>query len=75
MIVGFYGAAVNSTITPPAGMTERFDVVSNAGTYPVICEGADAIQATAGATGDRIATDPLNAWNIGQLVALRPSGA
>jgi len=75
MIVGFFGDAQNTSITPPAGMTERFDVVSNAGTYPDNIEVSDSTQPTAGATGDRTATTPINAWNIGQLVALRPSGS
>ena len=74
MIVGFFGAAQNTSVTPPSGMTERFDVCSNAGTYPDVIELSDATQSSAGATGDRIATLPVNAWSIGQLVALRPSG-
>jgi hypothetical protein len=38
-------------------------------------EGADLLQTTAGATGDKTATYSGNAQNIGQLVALRPSGS
>ena len=75
MIVGFYGAAQNTSVTPPSGMTEHFDVCSNAGTYPDTVELSDAPQSGAGATGDRIATLPVAAWSIGQLVALRPSGS
>jgi len=74
MLVGLFAAAGNLTITPPAGMVERFDVTSNAGTYKVSSEAADAFRAAAGATGDRVAradngTNPA----IGQLVALRPA--
>jgi hypothetical protein len=75
MIVGLFGVANNTSCTPPSGMTERFDVVSNAGTYPMAAEAADGAQATAGATGDRVAVSGTTGWNIGQLVALRPSGS
>jgi len=74
MIVGLYDLAQNTTITPSAGMTERFEAVSNAGTYPVVSEAADQVQQTAGASGDRTATAGRAAQNIGQLIALRPAG-
>lgn len=71
MILGFFGVANNTTVTPPGGMTERFDVVSNAGTYPVVSSSADLLQTAAGPTGDVIAVAGRNGWNIGQLIALR----
>jgi hypothetical protein len=74
MVIGFFGAARNSPINPPSGMTERFDAVSNGGTYPQATEGADLLQATAGATGDKTATWTGTSHWIGQQVALRPSG-
>jgi hypothetical protein len=71
MILGFFGVANNTSVTPPAGMTERFDVVSNAGTYPVVASSADRLQQPAGATGNLTAVAGTTGWNIGQLVALR----
>jgi len=76
MLVSFFAATGSLTITPPSGMVERFDATSNAGTYKVTSEAADAPQSALGATGDRVAradigTNPA----IGQLVALRPAGS
>jgi PKD repeat protein len=74
MLVGLFAATGNLTITPPSGMTERFDITSNLGTYKVTSEGANALQATAGATGDRVARADIGLNpNIGQLIALRPA--
>ena len=75
MIVALWGVANNSTVTPTGSMTERFDVASNAGTYKVTSACADAIQAGAGATGDRIGASLTTGWNVGHLVALRPAGS
>ena len=75
MILGVFGVANNTSVAPPAGMTERFDVVSNAGRYPVVSSCAEVVQASAGATGNKTAISAINGWNIGQLVALRPRGA
>jgi len=72
MLVGFFGVANNTSVAPPTNMTERFDVVSNAGTYPVVCEASDQLLGAAGPTGDRTATSGTTGWSIGQLVALRP---
>jgi len=71
MILGFFGVANNTSVTPPGGMSERYDVVSNAGRYPVVAEGADVLQAVAGATGVKTAVSGTTGWNVGQLVALR----
>ncbi|MGH2786088.1 MAG: Ig-like domain-containing protein [Actinomycetota bacterium] len=72
MILGIFGVANNTSVTAPAGMTERFDMVSNAGTYPVVSSCAQMIQSAAGATGNKTAISGTNGWNIGQLIALRP---
>ncbi len=71
MVLGFFGVANSSSVTPPGGMSERFDVLSNAGTYPVVSASADVLQAAAGPTGNKTALSALRGWNIGQLVALR----
>ena len=70
MILALFGVAKNSSITPPGGMSERFDVTS-AGTSPVASSSADGLQAAAGPTGNKTAVSALRGWNIGQLVALR----
>ena len=75
MLVGFFGMADNVTIAPPAGMTERWDVASNAGAFFITSEGVDGLQPTAGPSGAKVATAPVKGWSIGQLVALRPAGA
>ncbi len=75
MILGFFGVANNTSVTPPAGMTERFEVVSNAGRYPVTAACAEVLQPLAGATGSKTAVSQTTGWNIGQLVALRRSAS
>ncbi len=73
MIVGIFGLDNDASFTPPAGMTERWDVdvqgVNDEGS-----EGADVVKATAGATGAKVATATVSDTSIGQLVALKPSG-
>lgn len=71
MILGFFGVSNNTSVTPPAGVTERFDVVSNAGRYPVVASCGDLLKASAGPTGNLTATSGTTGWNIGQLIALR----
>jgi hypothetical protein len=74
MLVGFFGTAALTTISPPAGMTERFDqTVPGTNTYKVTSEAGDAPIAAAGATGARVAVAANSAANVGQLVALRPA--
>jgi len=72
-IVGLFGIGSNTTIAPPADMTEHGEAVSNAGTYKVDSESADVVAAAAGATGPRTATAAASAASIGQLIALRPA--
>jgi hypothetical protein len=72
MILGFFGVAKNTSVTPPGGMSERFDVASKAGAQSVASSSADLTQAAAGPTGSKTAVSALRGWNIGQLVALRP---
>jgi hypothetical protein len=73
MLVGFFGTANDATFTAASGMTERYDVDAD-GTNQFGGEGADQSQAAAGASGTRVATASVAAVNIGQLVALKPSG-
>jgi hypothetical protein len=67
MVVGFFGSSAVTTITPPTGMTERFDTASTGTTT----EAASVTQAAAGSTGTKTATSAASGYWIGQLVALR----
>ena len=74
-IIGLFSTMKATTITEPAGMTERGEATSSAGTEPpVTIESADTTQATAGATGDKTATAAAADRANGQLIALRPAG-
>ena len=72
-VVGFFGTATNTTVSPPSGMREQAEIA--AGRDKVTSEAADLLQPGAGSTGARIATSTAAAVNIGQLVALRPADA
>ena len=75
MLVGLYGMNGIRTLTQPAGMAERLEV-ANANGEKVTSEAADVVKATAGATGNKVATSASSGKNVGQLIALRPgSGA
>ncbi len=58
MIVTSHGFASSATWTTPAGMTEAFDVASNAvpDGFGISVAGSHAVQAAAGATGAKTAT-------------------
>ena len=71
MIVGAFGINADSTIAPPAGMTERGEIVS---ATRLRTEVSDVVLSAAGPTGTKIATAATPAANVGQLIALRPSG-
>ncbi|MCP3933955.1 MAG: DUF5011 domain-containing protein, partial [Actinomycetia bacterium] len=74
-LVGFFAVRDDGSITPPAGMTERWDVNSNAGVGAVgetTAEGADELLGAAGPTGTRTATAQASDGSIGHLVALAP---
>ena len=71
-VVGFFAISGTNSITPPAGMTERGEASSSAGSSHTTWEGSDFTQTTAGATGTRTATATNAHANVGALVALRP---
>jgi hypothetical protein len=76
MLLGLYCVVSAMTVAPPGGMAERWDIASNAGTFKITSEAADESQASAGATGTKVATAGVGTNpNIGQLIALRPAGA
>jgi fibronectin type 3 domain-containing protein len=74
MIVGIFGIAPSRTVTPPAGMTERFQVsASTTAGEKVTSEATDVAQPVAGSSGARTASFSGAVGRvIGQLVALRP---
>lgn len=69
MLVASFAAKGAGTWTPPAGMTERYDVASN----NFAAEGADQVQAAAGATGVKTATSTRNGIGATDLLALKPA--
>ena len=74
-LVGFFGIVGKTTISPAAGMTERIESVSPSGAAAkMTVELADQPNPGSGATGSRVASGAKAAHNIGQLIALRPSG-
>jgi hypothetical protein len=73
MLVAAFGAKAggsSNTVTPPAGMTERYDIGQN-NNGPSCNEAATVAQALAGASGTKVATGQ-SGTNIGHLVALKP---
>jgi calcineurin-like phosphoesterase family protein len=71
-LVGLFGIASATTVTPPLGMTERGEVTSTAGTN-VTAEISDAPREPSGRTGPRMATAANAGLSIGHLVALSPA--
>ena len=73
MLVGLYEMQAQHTITPPASLTERTEIVQATGSgQRLTSETADHLLAAAGATGTRVATADSSGYGIGQLIALRP---
>ncbi len=74
MLVALFGTAVVTSITPPGGESERFDIASpTSNRYKLTSEAADETRASSGATGSRVATAANSGASVGQLVALRPA--
>jgi hypothetical protein len=63
--------ANNSNWTPPAGMTERLDLVAGSGSF-VSIEQNDVLQAIPGATGAKTATSSVSGGGGGITLALKP---
>jgi hypothetical protein len=75
MLVQVVGVNAEGTLTAPAGMTEAWEAASpNSGsTRDVLASSSYALQASTGATGNRVATASLPGASIGVLLALRPA--
>ena len=67
------GTAAASTVSAPAGFTERFDAFATAGTYRTTSELSDRLQASQGSSGILTATASATAVSVGQTVALKPA--
>jgi hypothetical protein len=70
-LVGFFGIGAATSFTPPAGLAERGDVASSAGTFKVTLEAADMTTTSAGGTS-LAAKAATAAASVGQVVALAP---
>jgi hypothetical protein len=72
VIVGFFGMAGSSLITPPTGTIERAEISQNGAPNRIVLEAADEILALVGDSGPRAATGTQAQPSVGQLVAIRP---
>jgi hypothetical protein len=73
LLVTLHAIPNNTTFTPPAGMTERYDAQTPAANqYKVTVAAHDQLLAAAGPTGTRVATAANAAVTVGHTVALRP---
>jgi hypothetical protein len=70
LVLGFYGIARQTNLTPPTGMRELAEVTLRTGQYRVTSQISFATLPS-GATGNRIALAGASADNIGQLIVLR----
>jgi hypothetical protein len=70
-LVGLFGVATATTITPPPDMTARTHVVSGGGVTGAV---ADVIQEAAGVTASYTAAVANGERGVGHLLALRPGG-
>jgi hypothetical protein len=69
------GIAANATISPPAGLVERAEALAGSGKTRIAIEMADVSRPDVGTTGTRTASATKAAFNIGQVIALRPQDA
>jgi hypothetical protein len=73
LVVGFFGIAASTTVSPPSDMLEQTDVATAASARSkVTTEIADSIQTAAGPSGNKVANAVAAATNVGQLVVLQP---
>jgi hypothetical protein len=73
MLVAFFANLADSTWTPPAGFTERADLIGTSSSQFTSLLSADALRPAAGATGDVSANASKSSGNAAQLIALRPA--
>jgi hypothetical protein len=73
MVLAFFGITGVRSFTSPSGMTERSDISSTGGTYPISSSSDDVARGVPGPTGDQVATASGTGKSVGQLLALRPA--
>ncbi len=71
-VVGLFGIAANTSITPPTMFTERLDVSTKSGKNKLDLENSDYVASASGQTGNEVAQAGMAGMNIGQLVSLAP---
>ena len=71
LVVGVFATATQTSVTPPAGMTERGESATSGGTYRITVEVADTVPSGTGGVGTKAATASAAGTNIGSLLALR----
>ena len=75
LLVHFAAINAEGTLTPPQGMTERWEAISPnlTNSRDVLVSSSDAQHPSAGPTGTRTTTASLPGPSIGVILALRPS--
>jgi hypothetical protein len=74
MLIFFDGVTINTSVNPPTGMTERWDIGTGDSSTGTTSEMSDMLLSSAGPTGDKFGThNGTTNSNISQLVALKPA--
>ncbi len=75
LLVHFAAVNAEGTLTPPAGMAERWEAASpnSSNTRDALASSSDVLHSPAGPTGARTATASAAGRGIGAVLALRPA--
>ena len=74
MLLAFVGVSGNTTVTPPSGFTEAYDLKNTASSKGKTVEMSQFLKAAAGLTATGTGKeDTLSASNLAQLIALKPA--
>jgi len=75
MLLAFVGVGGNTTVTPPSGFTEDYDVKDTAAGNGRTAEMSQSLKATTGLTAVGTGKeDTLTVSNLTQLIALKAAG-
>lgn len=72
-LLTFFAVRANATVTPPAGMTERYDLVTGTGASHLAVSGNDQQLSASGGTGTRTATSTVSEMHTALTLALAPA--
>jgi hypothetical protein len=76
MLLAFVGVSGNTTITPPSGFTENYDLKNTSSSNGKTAEVSQFLKAAAGLTSVGTGKeDTLTVSNLTQLIALKPAGS